>query len=499
MQAFLQSAFMQSLAYALLSSIWQTGLLWVVVFALIKLFKFSSSQKFNIAFTAQASGFALFIYTLLHASQNGLKIINITAPAGNYANNINTFISWLMPYIAVMYLAMLIYQVFKLFFVYRLTQNLRRHDLKKISAGSRIFVQEMSELFSLHKKVHIYLSGKIKCPLTIGFLKPVILIPLAAINHLTNEQMEAVILHELAHIKRADYLLFLLQSLIEKLFFFNIFSNMLGDIIERERENACDDWVLQFKYNSIHYAEALLKLGRLQTATALAMPAAGKKQSLLLARIKRLLHPSGKNIAYGFHSLLFSFLTLIIALGMIASTSVKISENKPTAVTNQQSVFSNAKGNPEVAIMGLLPAAKKSIENSKTKTAETVAPKIIDEKVSKAVENMLQSSLEVAKTEQIDPEYLINVNQAIDSLTQVLPEYNAALDKQFVLTPEDYKQVLSYQNFKQLETMLAVTGDSLNITESNISKDSYRKQITIETTDKKGNKHVYNLVVELYQ
>jgi len=104
-------------------------------------------------------------------------------------------------------------------------------------------------LFSLRKKVSIYLSWKINCPLTIGFLKPVILIPVAAVNYLTPEQMEAVILHELAHIKRADYFLFLLQSVIDKIFFFNIFSKMLGDIIERERENACDDWVLQFKYN----------------------------------------------------------------------------------------------------------------------------------------------------------------------------------------------------------------------------------------------------------
>ena len=74
----------------------------------------------------------------------------------------------------------------------------------------------MSELFSLRKKVKIYLSGKIICPLTTGFLKPVILIPVAAVNQLTTEQMEAVILHELAHIKRADYLLYILQSLVRK-------------------------------------------------------------------------------------------------------------------------------------------------------------------------------------------------------------------------------------------------------------------------------------------
>ena len=190
-------------------------------------------------------------------------------------------------------------------------------------AVNRVFVEELSELFSLHKKVKIYISKNIKCPLTIGFFKPLILIPLAAVNHLTKEQMEAVILHELAHIKRADYLFYLLQCVIEKVFFFNIFSRMLNNIIERERENACDDWVLQFKYNSYHYAEALLKLGKLQ-ASSLAMAASGKKENMLLYRIKRLIHNKEKNNAYEYSALRFSFLTLIIAMGLLISFLPKL-------------------------------------------------------------------------------------------------------------------------------------------------------------------------------
>ena len=116
--------------------------------------------------------------------------------------------------------------------------------------------------------------------------------------------MEAVILHELAHIKRADYLFYLLQCLIEKVFFFNIFSRMLNNIIERERENACDDWVLQFKYNSYHYAEALLKLGKLQTSS-LAMAVSGKKENMLLYRIKRLIHNTEKNTVYEYSAIAF--------------------------------------------------------------------------------------------------------------------------------------------------------------------------------------------------
>ncbi len=58
---------------------------------------------------------------------------------------------------------------------------------------------------------------------------------------------------------------------------------------------------------------------------------------------------------------------------------------------------------------------------------------------------------------------------------------------------------MSYQNFKQLETMLALTGDSITVTEDPHSRDNYKKLITIETTDKNGNKNIYKVIVELYQ
>jgi len=500
-QTFLQSSFLQALAYALISSIWQMGLLWIGAILLTRMFKFSSAQTFNIAFTAQLSGFVFFTYTLLNAYQNNLTV---NAAGLVSASSVYGYINLVMPYIAIVYLALLVYKTVKLFFIYRFTQKLRKHDLQKISAVSRMFVEDISALFSLRKKVSIYLSGKINCPLTIGFFKPVILIPVAAVNYLSTEQMEAVILHELAHIKRADYLLFLLQAVIDKVFFFNIFSKMLGDIIERERENACDDWVLQFKYNSMHYAEALLKLAKLQAASSFAMAASGKKKSVLLIRIKRLMRRPDMKIEPNFNSILFSLFALIIALGGMASFTLKDPVKLSYIKTRQQPVISNEKTNSEVTISGIIPAAKRSMENSKEKIAESTMPVTAQARVEKKLqqhETHIESApeTEAIQTINIDPAYLISTNKRIDSLTQALPQVNAALNTQVVITPELYKQALSYQNFKELENMLALTGDSVKVTESKLSKDSYRKLIAVETTDKNGDKHVYKLVVELYQ
>ena len=75
--------------------------------------------------------------------------------------------------------------------------------------------------------VSAWLSSKVDVPLTLGHLKPVILLPVAMINHLTPQQVEAILVHELAHIRRHDYLLHLAVTALEGFFFFNPFARLL--------------------------------------------------------------------------------------------------------------------------------------------------------------------------------------------------------------------------------------------------------------------------------
>ena len=499
MQSFLQSAFLQALSQSLIASILQMALLFLLTILLLRLFKFSSAQKFNIAFAAQLSGFVLFVITFIYSYQNTQHLIAVTTYTGSFYSKFNSIIIEWMPYAAIIYLVALIIKVSRFIFTYNDTKGLRKYGLTKISAENRIFVQQMSKLFSLHKKVSIYLSGKINCPLTIGFFKPIILIPLAAVNHLTTEQLEAVILHELAHIKRADYLLFIIQNLIDKIFFFNVFSRMLGNIIERERENACDDWVLQFRYNSMHYAEALFKLGRLKATPALAMSLTGKKENLLLARIKRLLHNPQKSLLFNTQSFIASLVSLLTVVILLISFSVKPKEEEVVIAANIR---------PAINKVIIQPVAEKSIEAFKINQPEKVKTKAAEYEVAKVELPHNQTEKSNAVKAQLDAQqkyleakqdYLIAVQQKLDSIHIALPNLNEAVNTQINLTPELLQKAMSYQNFKQIENMLAATGDSINITESNTTKDSYKKLVTIETTDKNGNKHVYNVIVELYQ
>ncbi|SFP66620.1 M56 family metallopeptidase [Parafilimonas terrae] len=504
MQLFSESSFLQALAYSLIASVWQMGVLWLAVIVVLRSFKLSAAQKFNLAYGAQLSGFALFIYTCINAYKTGAGKIIVTSANAEFLTNAGSFINAVMPYAAALYLGILLYKLVKLSFVFGNTQQLKKQGLKKIAAEQRIFVQECTQLFSIHRKVKIYLSEKVICPLTTGFLKPVILIPIAAVNHLSTQQLEAVILHELAHIKRADYLLYILQNLVEKIFFFNIFSIMLGEIIERERENACDDWVLQFRYNSMHYAEALFKLGRLKAMPAIAMPLQGRKENLLLFRIKRLLHNDKTyHQAIGFRPVLFGLFSLIIAAGMLVSPSVNKKADNAFQPVNVDEI--NIASAPQVVNV----TVNKEEESAEKLSESKVAQKRPDIKQQQKTKKEAAPKAEKAATEialkqaeyelALKQNYLYNVSRQLDSLRLAIPEVKQAVAANVQLNTEQLQKAISYQNFKQLEAMLAATGDSISVKESKDSKGSYKKLITIESFDKNGNKHVYSVVVELYQ
>jgi beta-lactamase regulating signal transducer with metallopeptidase domain len=306
-----QSAFLQALGYAITNSLWQMGLLWLVVACINSFVKISSKTKYAIAATAQFAGFVWFIVTMqfyydhcVAAFENNLQMIN---SGYTFANDSKTFsltainviskAEQLLPYLSVAYLCLLVFLSIKWIRTYYSTQEIRNNGLQKIDVEWRLFVQKITSHLQIKQEVKIYLSTLIKSPVTIGFLKPIILVPVASINHLTTEQLEAVILHELAHIKRFDYFINIIQSIIELTLFFNPFTQLLSKSIRQERENSCDDWVLQFKYEPATYAEALLRLAYMQAQPTLAMNAAHDKGDLL-SRVKRMLNQQQTTFRY---------------------------------------------------------------------------------------------------------------------------------------------------------------------------------------------------------
>ena len=328
MQTLTNSAFLQALGYAIAHSLWQMAIIWAICTALNNFLQLPARSKYTVAVIAQLLGFVWFAFTLQYyyfqcteaIRSTGLLVgtngINFILPHTN--NSFNAYLlsfflqtERLLPYLSIAYLVVFVSLSIKWIYCYHNAQTLRTKGLQKIDVDWRLFIKQTAAYLGIKKEVRIFLSEQVTTPLTIGFLKPVILVPLASLNHLTTQQMEAVLLHELAHIKRMDYLLNIALSIIETILFFNPFTQLISTAIKKEREHSCDDWVLQFQYNATTYASALLQIAVLQNTPAIAMTAVNKKNDLL-SRVRRMIDT--KNNRFNYRNQLISLLLITIVL-----------------------------------------------------------------------------------------------------------------------------------------------------------------------------------------
>jgi beta-lactamase regulating signal transducer with metallopeptidase domain len=256
-------------------------------------------------------------------------IVSEGQPGPGIISGISRLLVEALPYCSFAYLLVLFFLFIRYSGQYLYSRRLKGTGLSRIQPECRLFVEETRQLMGVRKKVQVWLSSLVEGPVTLGYFKPMILIPIATANHLSLQQVEAILLHELAHIRRNDYLLNLGVAALEILFFFNPFSRLLIRDIKSEREHRCDDLVMQFRYDPQCYVSALLSLATgVQGNPQLALAATGNNDQLLLGRVKRILKMPRTQDRPGVRALLFLFFTLSITcfaglgLGRPAATPI---------------------------------------------------------------------------------------------------------------------------------------------------------------------------------
>ena len=147
----------------------------------------------------------------------------------------------------------------------------------------------LGEALGIRRAVRLLESASLQVPAVVGSLRPVILLPASALSGLTPEQIEMVLAHELAHIRRHDFLLNLLQSAVETLLFFHPAVWWISRRVRIEREHCCDDLTVGVCGSPVQYARALTRLEELR-AQALPVAVAANGGSLL-ERVRRIAGP----------------------------------------------------------------------------------------------------------------------------------------------------------------------------------------------------------------
>lgn len=231
---------------------------------------------------------AYILFNNIEISDNGNPVNLYLAAIVNLVNNNISVLIYL-------WLAGMFYYSINTIGGYKLTKRLEK-DTRPIRKYWNNKVKEISDLLQIDKVVSIAESALVKSPLVIGYLKPVLLLPLGMISSMPVPQIEAIIAHEIAHVKRHDYFVNLIQSIFDVIFFFNPFTKIISRKIREEREKCCDDIAMEYISNPIDLARALsCAVEYKEMIPAAASAFASGKRGELFCRVKRILDGDDKS------------------------------------------------------------------------------------------------------------------------------------------------------------------------------------------------------------
>lgn len=277
--------FSYSLSITLLHSLWQATLLLLLYITVEKILHKNNTPlaKRNILYLSLATQLIISIFTFciyfFNPQTSGIftiisqNILSISSQA--------TF-QLIAPWICSLYVLIIVTKFIKAVYNWRHFRYQYKTGIVKPSIALKLFAQQKAHHFGIKRKVIIWLSDTITTPVTFGFFKPVILLPVALVNNITVQQAETLILHELSHIRTNDYLLNWFLLLSETVFFFNPVIIYFCKHIRLEREKNCDLNVVAFDYSVSLYAETLLQAEKMkQLDLAFQLAAVNNKKHLL--------------------------------------------------------------------------------------------------------------------------------------------------------------------------------------------------------------------------
>ncbi|MDQ3535777.1 MAG: DUF2807 domain-containing protein, partial [Bacteroidota bacterium] len=432
LNSFIPEEYIQALGWTLLHSIWQIAVIALLVGILMIFLQRSSKIRYTVAaFAMPLTLLVAFItfYISFDASKNSPKqfihsseeiVVNNTDVIDNddkfvssemahkpdILSQFKTYFTAHFPLIiTIWFLGILIFTL-RLLGGLAYVQRLKKYKVTDITSEWESKIKNISRKIGLDKTVRLLESSLVTVPMVVGYFKPVILIPIGAITGLSASQVEAILAHELAHISRKDYLVNIIQTVIEIIFFYHPAIWWLSNRVREERENCCDDIALQVNENTLVYAKALTTLGEMQVNhPGLAMAATGNS-GILFKRIKRMLTQPTQNPTFseGFITACALFIC-IFCFSFIARASLSSNFYEPAIAETTESL-PNYEGEFNAVVLNVRNASGDNdnliiVKNKKGKIVELyVNGKKVPRSEIKNYEAQIQESLAQQKDQQ---------------------------------------------------------------------------------------------------
>ena len=231
-----------------------------------------------------------------------------------------------LPVAVALWLAGVIVMALRLLWDIRQINRLLNEDVNAVPARWERILAGLRACLGVRQPVRMLESCRVSVPLVIGWLRPTILIPPSALMGLTPRQLELIIAHELAHVRRADWLFNLFQVLVETVLFYHPAVRLLSRRIRAEREQCCDDIVVEATGDTLTYARALTEVEGLRAALTARM-AIGASDGQLAGRVTRLIAPPRPQRGF----VHWAPVALLVSSAVITAGSIDRRETAPTA------------------------------------------------------------------------------------------------------------------------------------------------------------------------
>ncbi|MES1160125.1 MAG: M56 family metallopeptidase, partial [Bacteroidota bacterium] len=317
----------QAICWMLIHSLWQ-GLIFTIVTGIVLVYTKKSAAA--IRYNLLSGLFFLFMVvcalTFLQEWQtSGQQSAGLYEFASLSDNSISSWVGRLNDYLSehasLIVLGWCIIFLFKCVrmiagIVY--TQRVRNYGVAQPPVYWREKTLRFCQQLQIKKAVRLLESKLVRMPFVTGHWKPIIFIPLGLLTKLPEGEIEAVLLHELAHIRRNDYFMNFLQHIGESIFFFNPGLLWISSLLREERENCCDDMAIDRTKDKMEFVRALISFREYdlsRTGAAVPFPA-GRHQ--LLQRVTRIVHNKNKSLSKA-EKLFFIASFCVISLLLAAS------------------------------------------------------------------------------------------------------------------------------------------------------------------------------------
>jgi bla regulator protein blaR1 len=421
--------------------------------------------------------------TIVSASRNNAlsmlgETTGILSVAETQAPGVARQLEMYTPLIVWLYLILVILLSVKTIIDYARINSLRTRNLSNLPEFWQSRIEVLVARTGLKKTVPVLISSLISIPIVTGFIKPVILLPLAMISSLDVRQVEAILLHELYHVRNYDHLVNTIQNFLEILFFFHPATWWISAQIRREREKKVDEQVVGETGSPLLYATALLTLETERQVSQQAAIAAVNSKNQLLIRIKNIMTMKNKKANPGRKTAAI----LAIAISVITIAALNTDSSSTFATTPG---INNLKDIPELQN---LPGAKEINdltnitevpENNTYAIPDTSSVKELEEakQVLRENQEISEQTDETSSDPEFSDELILQLEQAREQMEEMEMSYPEEFEAQMQASIREMDKTLEKLNSGELREEMEKAQEEMRRAMQEFDSSEFREEM----------------------